>query len=468
MKEFLFSRSHKKHYSSAVVRMGKNNLGFSLVELVIVIAIMAILVAVAIPVISVFIERSKIANDKQIVSDVMYAIDLGGQSMQYEFTQDQVGTSTALKVPIGIIILGDKEGITVIGSTAQNKASIEAVLEDTLGTTYSSSMALKYDGWANSTYASFFSSADEMMDKVDTIGTGTLNYLNNLNNFNLAVVKTTYADGKVSILTRGWSGWETKKSISIISRGYADAEEMTSCLAQAVSRVDRATFITKWTNLKTEREGFGLSALPNADGSQNKNAAREYYSAVRAAYSQCFSNYVKNNHGDHDNWEDHVNDIMGWGESGNDMLKQEAGDALGGIAGLLTGANDMTFPFSVSEESFARSDNASETNDDFVDCPHCESLWYEYYQSEQAKADAAAFYDTMVTGASYKNPDDSKPAYEGIIDWAKEETDTFTSLYDDATAEINKNDISIMITVYQDPETGLIYGECNTPGVLDE
>lgn len=465
MKKLLFSRSRKKCFSDTVARIGKNNLGFSLVELIIIIAIMAVLVAIAIPVLAVFIEKSHIANDKQAVNDVMYAINLGGQSMQHEIAQDQIGSSGTLKVPVGIIILGNN-GVSVIGSNATNQAALEEMLVDTLGEGYADSLKLKHESWGNATYASFYSSADEMMDKVDTIGTSTLNYLNNLNNFKLLVVKTSYADGNVSVLAgSSITGWKTVKTVSIISSGYADAEEMTYCLAQAVSNVDRDSFISSWENLTIEHEGFGLTALPNDDGTPNTKAAREFYSAVRAAYSQCFSNYVKNNHSNHENWEDHVNDIMGWGESGNDMLKSEAGDALGGIAGLLTGANDMTFPFSVSRETFARSDSDA-SNDDFVDCSHCEALWEEYYQSAQARTDAAAFYDTMVTGANYNSGDANAP-YAGIIDWAKEETNTFTSLYDAANDSIAGNDFSIMITVYQDAD-GLLYCECNTPGVLDE
>jgi len=99
MKEFLFSRSHKKHYSSAVVRMGKNNLGFSLVELIIVIAIMAILVAVAIPVLGIFIEKANVANDKQAVTDVMYAIDLGGQSLSYDIETPAI-EAQGMSVPV--------------------------------------------------------------------------------------------------------------------------------------------------------------------------------------------------------------------------------------------------------------------------------------------------------------------------------------------------------------------------------
>ena len=54
----------------------RNNKGFSLVELIVVIAIMAILAAVAVIGVSVYIPKAQQANDKQLVSDIEYALNL--------------------------------------------------------------------------------------------------------------------------------------------------------------------------------------------------------------------------------------------------------------------------------------------------------------------------------------------------------------------------------------------------------
>ena len=48
----------------------KNNKGFSLVELIIVIAIMAILVAIMVPVLLIFIEKSNVSSDTQLADTV--------------------------------------------------------------------------------------------------------------------------------------------------------------------------------------------------------------------------------------------------------------------------------------------------------------------------------------------------------------------------------------------------------------
>lgn len=53
--------------------MKTNNKGFSLVELIVVIAIMAILAAVAIPTFSGFIKKAQISNDVSFVNDITYA-----------------------------------------------------------------------------------------------------------------------------------------------------------------------------------------------------------------------------------------------------------------------------------------------------------------------------------------------------------------------------------------------------------
>lgn len=54
----------------------KHNKGFSIVELIVVIAIMAILAAIAIPTFSVFIKKARESTDIQYMHDVEYALKL--------------------------------------------------------------------------------------------------------------------------------------------------------------------------------------------------------------------------------------------------------------------------------------------------------------------------------------------------------------------------------------------------------
>ena len=125
----------------------------------------------------------------------------------------------------------------------------------------------------------------------------------------------------------------------------------------------------------------------------------------------------------------------------------------------------MNFPWAVCGATFANHSTA-DSDYSFVDCEYCEALWGEYYQSEQAKADAAAFYDTMVTGAAYNGSETDDPS-DGFVDWAQDMTDSFTDLYGELDTQIRNNESCIVITVYQNTE-GLLYGECNTPGISEE
>lgn len=56
--------------------MKKNNKGFSLVELIIVIAIMVILVAILAPTFTKFIERSRLSTDVQNASEIATAVQV--------------------------------------------------------------------------------------------------------------------------------------------------------------------------------------------------------------------------------------------------------------------------------------------------------------------------------------------------------------------------------------------------------
>lgn len=134
MKKILFSRSLKKHYSDTVVRVGKNNLGFSIVELIIVIAIMAILAAIAIPVFGVFIEKSKINNDKQLINDMIYAVNLSNEAGVYE--EYEAMSLEAIEYPIAFIVLKrepDENGNSVeviVSNTEVTNSTEECVFED--------------------------------------------------------------------------------------------------------------------------------------------------------------------------------------------------------------------------------------------------------------------------------------------------------------------------------------------------
>lgn len=127
MMKLLFSRSHKKHFSDTVVRIGKNNLGFSLVELIVIIAIMAILAGIAIPVLGSFIEKAKKGNDISLIGDIMRAVEIGNKSGAY--INENSFALGSLEVPIGFIVLSQDSGMKVITSSTERATLIEGACE---------------------------------------------------------------------------------------------------------------------------------------------------------------------------------------------------------------------------------------------------------------------------------------------------------------------------------------------------
>lgn len=134
LKKLLSADSWGKHFSETVKRLGKNNAGFSLVELIVVIAIMAILAAVAVVGFSLYIPKAQQAADEQLISDIEYAMTLAGYSGDFV-----VGDS-------GYIIL-IPEGDPMVAEGDK----IVAVMEASFGSNWKKEVALKYDGWTVNT-----------------------------------------------------------------------------------------------------------------------------------------------------------------------------------------------------------------------------------------------------------------------------------------------------------------------------
>lgn len=93
--------------------MKKNNKGFSLVELIIVIAIMAVLVAVLAPQYIKYVEKSRVAADQTQIDEIVKAVKVA--------TADPECTA---KVPFTVTIAINGTGTATIETTA-----------DTIGTT---------------------------------------------------------------------------------------------------------------------------------------------------------------------------------------------------------------------------------------------------------------------------------------------------------------------------------------------
>ena len=115
--------------------MKTNNKGFSLVELIVVIAIMAILAAVAIPTFAVFINKANFGADRDFMEQAKYAVELA-YATEPTFTSSAVTVTIADKKPTAIVCggqtikaaykngtpgkIGNDEGVTQMQIDAAN------------------------------------------------------------------------------------------------------------------------------------------------------------------------------------------------------------------------------------------------------------------------------------------------------------------------------------------------------------
>ena len=106
------------------------NKGFSLVELIVVIAIMAILVGVAVPVYSSYIEKTQKAKDQQLVDEVAHALQVYAAGNYQDAADDYVI-------------------LTVDGASALEGGFAEAAMKATFGENWKDDLALEYDNWTD-------------------------------------------------------------------------------------------------------------------------------------------------------------------------------------------------------------------------------------------------------------------------------------------------------------------------------
>ena len=132
-KKLMSSKSQSKYFSETVQRIGKNNAGFSLVELIVVIAIMAILAAVAVIGVSVYIPKAQKAADQQLAADI-------------EKTMNMYAQAGDLTPGDYVVIYFDKDA--VCGNSKDNTATtMETLMKGMYGDNWQKELRLSWDGW---------------------------------------------------------------------------------------------------------------------------------------------------------------------------------------------------------------------------------------------------------------------------------------------------------------------------------
>lgn len=118
----------------------KNNKGFSLVELIIVVAIMAVLIGVLAPQYLKYVEKSRVSSDKQAVDAVVGAINT---SLSDEAVYSTIGTTGTITVDTNGNITG---GTTELRTAVQKACGSTIKLQSKSYKGKSFTIAYSFDG----------------------------------------------------------------------------------------------------------------------------------------------------------------------------------------------------------------------------------------------------------------------------------------------------------------------------------
>ena len=106
----------------------RNNKGFSLVELIVVIAVMAVLVVVLAPAYLRYVDKAKVQKDVSAISEVIQATKLAAAE---ESVAKDIGTSSSKTT---IVITGSTGKVVVTPGTGENQTGkLQTELNNTLG-----------------------------------------------------------------------------------------------------------------------------------------------------------------------------------------------------------------------------------------------------------------------------------------------------------------------------------------------
>lgn len=122
-----------------------NNKGFSLVELIIVIAIMAILIGVLAPQYLKFVERSRKSTDKQNVDEIVRAVEIYAADPEAspQIVTDDTGTTLTLTTSSAMTI-NSGTNAAAITQALQDSGIVPAVFAD-------NTVKLKSSKWSSTT-----------------------------------------------------------------------------------------------------------------------------------------------------------------------------------------------------------------------------------------------------------------------------------------------------------------------------
>ena len=328
------------------------NKGFSLVELIVVIAIMAILVGVAVPVYSSYIEKAQKAADQQLVDEIKHAMEIAYVADQF------TGSATVVLTTNGASVSGD--------SSATNDW-IADVINNAFGD--ASSLKLKYSGWTSNAYTvSTLYQSSSFQGKQE-------NLLSDVQQLTEAL--ETFMEGKRADFIGG-------DFLDFAEKYGVDVEDPTQVsnsaalyVAEKTKGVDIDEFVAAWT---TENEGYSGALSPNNFNSMTLGLMSNM--AAHYARAESLAAYIDRNSTTYTNAN--FTDAEGNPCSASEWLSAQK------ISG-----NDTQ----------AVMDDMNRITGAFLNCMagDAETILANYCQSEQAQQDAKAYVGIM--GAIEENSD---------------------------------------------------------------
>lgn len=233
------------------------NKGFSLVELIVVIAIMAILVGVAVPVYSSYIEKTQKAKDEQLVGEIKHALEIASIGETWG-TKYGITDSTY----IGAIVLSPDANASVRQETVIGTALHDALVQ-TFGADYETKLKLSYDGWEGSLAggnldvllgSNFSGNVPTLMEDINSL-TGALKTLLSVDNFD-------------KLLDGSFGTWLDKETT--VDKTNADKTAVANAailyVANNATNVNKDVFVAKWKSgevgdLMLASKSMGVSKL---------------------------------------------------------------------------------------------------------------------------------------------------------------------------------------------------------------
>jgi hypothetical protein len=405
-----------------------------LVELVVVIAIMAILIGVSVPVFTSYIEKSEIATDKSNVGELVRNIEVAGKTHAFKIDDVAQVSSDGLQVPVGFIVLSndkildknsvDQGYVYVMSPSGDNV--LEKILVGTYGNDYDNMLRLVSDTWTESNIPTLYAEADDLF--------GTVKKLSDL----LYVAKDV--TWPVNIKDR------LDKTAN-----YQNSVDMVHKVAiKTLSKISLEDFQTAWKNAplsNNQKYAFGL------DGTTT-----EVYTGARRAYNEAIAAYILKN-SSHTDVEKHAEAIVACGE-GVESLGLILSDTfnIGAIKNDEKGSNFL-------------GGKKGSLPDSVQNCTECEKWCKNYNTSKDATNDARAYYQVMQTLAS-DSPEVLAAIESGSWDVFQNYINNFSALYGDLQTVSNNlianGQSCVVVTVYCDPATGELYSEVSPNSILED